>query len=303
MNDEGIGIAGWLLADLTLVLALIFLALVPGRPAAQEPSVEPPVIADIGCRHPAEAMPVVTCEPQVEGEGPLAFAWEVSAGGAPQGARDAATLTAAFGGAGWVRLVVSNEGGETYEMYDVIPPTPTPEPTPEPGLPQADFSFDQLVLSGIGDDHSTDALELAIADAEVRPGLSKSAESERDPETEDGVAGEEWLRQKQERCLRIALVETFSRSGGGDNRFGAGVGLSEAVNEALFSWLGKNENSALPNRGIFYDPQPWDATIGLDDVRDKKTAAYYDSFDDRYGDPQSRINLFFVKDQACDSSP
>lgn len=35
MNDEGIGIAGWLLADLTLVLALIFLALVPGRPAAQ----------------------------------------------------------------------------------------------------------------------------------------------------------------------------------------------------------------------------------------------------------------------------
>ena len=302
MNDEGIGIAGWLLADLTLVLALIFLALVPGRPAAQEPSVEPPVIADIGCDHTAVAMPVVTCKPDIKGE-VLAYEWEVSAGGTPEGALDAPTLTAAFAGAGWVRLVASNEGGADDETYPVIPPTPTPEPTPEPGLPQADFSFDQLVLSGIGDNHSTDALEMAIADAEVRPGLSKSAESERDPETEDGATGEEWLRRKQERCLRIALVETFSRSGGGDNRFGAGVGLSEAVNEALFSWLGKNENSALPNRGIFYDPRPWDAAIGLNDVRDKKTAAYYDSFDDRYGDPQSRINLFFVKDQACDPSP
>ena len=302
MNDEGIGIAGWLLADLTLVLALIFLALVPGRAASPPSVVEPPVITDIGCRHTAEAMPVVTCQSRVEGEG-LSYRWEVSERGAPEGALDAATLRAAFAGAGWVRLVASNEGGETDETYPVIPPTPTPEPTPEPGLPQADFSFDQLVLSGIGGDHSTDALELAIADAEVRPGLSKSAESERDPETEDGVAGEEWLRQKQERCLRIALVETFSRSGGGDNRFGAGVGLSEAVNEALFSYLGKNENSALPNRSIFYDPQPWDATIGLSDVRDKKTAAYYDSFDDRHGDPESRINLFFVKDQTCDPSP
>ena len=37
MNDEGIGIAGWLLADLTLVLALIFLALVPGRGPETEP--------------------------------------------------------------------------------------------------------------------------------------------------------------------------------------------------------------------------------------------------------------------------
>ena len=42
MNDEGIGIAGWLLADLTLVLALIFLALVPGRPAESETPIPTP---------------------------------------------------------------------------------------------------------------------------------------------------------------------------------------------------------------------------------------------------------------------
>ena len=29
MNDEGIGIAGWLLADLVLVLAIVFLAFTP----------------------------------------------------------------------------------------------------------------------------------------------------------------------------------------------------------------------------------------------------------------------------------
>lgn len=295
MNDEGIGIAGWLLADLTLVLALIFLALVPGRPAAQEPSVEPPVITDIGCSPPAEAMPampVVTCESEVEGAG-LSYKWEVSERGAPQGALDAATLTAAFGGAGWVRLVASNEGGETDKTYPVIPPTPTPEP----GLPQADFSFDQLVLSGIGVDHSTDALKQAIADAEVRPGLSKSAESEPDPETEDGVAGEEWLRQKQERCLRIALVETFSRPLDTSTiRFQAGVELSEAVNEALFAYLGRGIGHRMPNRNIFYG--------GADAVREEKTAAYYDSFGNLgASEREVRINLFFVKDQACDPSP
>ena len=29
MNDEGVGIAGWLLADLALVLAIVFLAFTP----------------------------------------------------------------------------------------------------------------------------------------------------------------------------------------------------------------------------------------------------------------------------------
>lgn len=298
MNDEGIGIAGWLLADLTLVLALIFLALVPGRPAAQatpEPRVEPPVIADIGCRPPVEAMPampVVTCEPTVEGEGTLTYEWEVGGGGERESARDAATLKAAFAGAGWVRLLVSNEGGETDERYPVIPPTPTPDP----GKPQADFNFDQLVLSSIGSDHSTDALASVIAEAGVRADLSKSDEDKKKPDT--AGTGEEWLLDKQQKCWRIALVETFSRplDTGSDNRIQMGLELSKAVNDALFEYLSRSENGPLPNRGIFYG--------GLEEVQSKKSAFYYSSFNNREaGERESRINLFFVLDPACDPSP
>lgn len=225
MNDEGIGIAGWLLADLTLVLALIFLALVPGRAAEPEAPMPTPT-------------PTVTASPT---------------------------------------------------------PTPTPEALPDPGLPQADFGFDQLVLSGIGGDHSTDALAPAIAGAGVRPGLSKSDEDEENPDTEG--TGEAWLRQKQEQCWRIALVETFSRPlDTGTSRFLAGVELSKAVNEALFAWLGESEDGPPPNGGIFYG--------GAGAVQEEKTAAYYDSFGNLGADRrEARINLFFVKDQACDPSP
>lgn len=40
MNDEGLGLAGWLLADLVLALAVVFLAIVPGHaePAAHDTS-------------------------------------------------------------------------------------------------------------------------------------------------------------------------------------------------------------------------------------------------------------------------
>ena len=226
MNDEGIGIAGWLLADLTLVLALIFLGSAAGRAAEPEASMPTPT-------------PTVTASPT---------------------------------------------------------PTPTPEALPDPGLPQADFGFDQLVLSGIGGDHSTDALAPAIAGAGVRPGLSKSDEDKKDPETE-GTA-EEWLRQKQDECWRIALVETFSRplDADGDGRVQAGLDLSRAVNEALFAWLGASEDGPPPNAGIFYG--------GATAVQEEKTAAYYDSFKDRGAyEREARINLFFVKDQACDPSP
>ena len=308
MNDEGIGIAGWLLADLTLVLALIFLALVPGRPAAQEPSVEPPVITDIGCRpaDPDAAMPVVTCKPIVEGE-VRAYEWKVSERGTLESAPDAETLTAEFDGAGWVRLAVSNEGGETYELYDVIPPTPTPEPTPESGLLQADFRFDQLVLSGIG---SGPVSGDEIAGARVREKLRKEQEDTKDIDIDDfavraarsdqeqeyltaeellqRLTAKELLQRRQNEGYRIALIETFSHSTGGD---GTHIQLSKDVNEAFFEYL-RGRNSP-PDRCIFLN----------DDVSDDWTANYRDRTNLARG--SSRINLYFVlePEAACDSSP
>ena len=288
MNDEGIGIAGWLLADLTLVLALIFLALVPGRPAAQatpEPSVEPPVIAAIGCSHdPDEAMPVVTCKPDVEGEETLE--WEVSERGAAD-ALNALTLRAEFAGAGWVRLFASNEGGTTDKTYPVIPPTPTPEPTPESGLLQADFRFDQLVLSGIG---SGPVSGDEIAGARVREKLRKEQEDTKDVDIDDFavLTAEELLQKRQNEGYRIALIETFSHSTGGD---GTHIQLSKDVNEAFFEYLRGRSNP--PDRCIFLN----------DDVSDDWAANYRDRTSLARG--SSRINLYFVlePDAACDPSP
>ena len=297
MNDEGIGIAGWLLADLTLVLALIFLALVPGRAAAPPPVVQPPVIADIGCSHAAEATPIVTCEPTVEGEGPLAFEWDVERG-EPEGALDAATLTAKFGGAGWVKLLVRNEGGETDKTYPVIPPASTPEPTPETGLLQADFRFDQLVLSDIG---SGPVSSDDIAVARVREKLRK----EQEDTPSDSIPDEEWattrgmeqkgaglLRKRQNEGYRIALIETFSHSASDAHPDGdAHIQLSKDVNEAFFEYL--RGRSSPPDRCIFLN----------DDVSDDWTANYRDRTSLAHG--SSRINLYFVlePDAACDPSP
>ena len=297
MNDEGIGIAGWLLADLTLVLALIFLALVPGRAATEAPPpAEPPVIADIGCRQDGGAAPVVTCEPRVVGERPLRYEWEVERGVAP-GGLDAETLTAEFAGAGAIRLVVANEGGKSQpRTYPVLPaptPAPTPEPTPSELLYRAEFRFDQLVLSGIeGDRVAADD----IADARVRERLRKEHEDTRSSEIgektpEDGgwskQKAENLLRQRQDEGYRIALIETFSHSEVTD----AHIALSRNVNKAFFAYL-QEEREHPPDRCIFLN--------GPDDVREKWTAAYLDriALDAR----SSRINLYFVwaPDAGCE---
>ena len=224
MNDEGIGIAGWLLADLTLVLALIFLALVPGR--AAEPETPTPT-------------PTATASPT---------------------------------------------------------PTPTPTPTPEAAPSeqtyQATFNFDQLVLSGIGSDHTADALAEKIANARVREGLRKEQEDTKDDDIDDwsrDLTADELLRQRQDEGWRIALIETFS----GPITGVSSVALSRSVNEAFFAYL--RERRTPPNRCIFLG--------GPDAVERTWTAAYLDltHLDAR----SSRINLYFVwePDAACDPSP
>ena len=130
MNDESIAIAGWLLADLVLVLALLFLALTPGRDAAAT-TIAAPVILDIGCALSASDGEIrVSCTPEIGGGAASSFQWVV-ARGAPAGPSDAATFEASFEGAGAVGLTVSNDGGVHRATFPVLPsPTATPIAAP-----------------------------------------------------------------------------------------------------------------------------------------------------------------------------
>ena len=264
MNDEGVGVAGWLLADLTLVLALLFLSLVPAAalPSAPDGEGGVPVIRDLGCGGPPSA---VRCEPEVEGRGPFAYDWYLSPGGEPDGSLDGAILTAAFGaGGGWLRLTVTGAAGQSEPRVHRV----------AAALPQADFSFDQIVLDAGGE---ADADGLAAA--AVRAGVSKDAELD-DGDFGGGEAAGDWLRRKRDACWRIALVETFSHPGhSGATRFADGVARSEEINDALFGWLADEGGEWFHG--------------GADAVRSEGSAAYY-------GGPHgSRVNLFFVRGQDC----
>lgn len=130
MNDESIAIAGWLLADLVLVLGLLFLALTPERDAAAT-AIAAPVILDIGCvLNSADGEISVGCTPEIVGGAASSFQW-VIARGAPLGPSDGATFEARFEEAGAVGLTVWNDGGVHRATFPVLPP-PAPPPAATP---------------------------------------------------------------------------------------------------------------------------------------------------------------------------
>ena len=160
MNDEGVGIAGWLLADLALVLAIVFLAFTPAALSddldiveatpTPEPTVAAPVILDLGCKEeeqPAEVI-AIRCEPLLGGGEIDSYRWEAD-GGRARGYAGSHSFAASFAGAGAVRLTAANAGGEHSAAFPVLPP-PVPVPPPPVPVPVGsevltDFRFDQIV--------------------------------------------------------------------------------------------------------------------------------------------------------------
>ncbi len=127
MSDEGIGMAGWLLADLVLVLALVFLTFTP---AALSGEPDAAVIVDIGCETEAfDGQTNVRCTPDVGGGEAQFYAWTAERGEPAAGG--ASTFVASFAGAGAVRLTVSNAGGEHSAAFPILPP-PVPPPITSP---------------------------------------------------------------------------------------------------------------------------------------------------------------------------
>lgn len=278
MNDEGIGIAGWVLADLVLVLALIFLAVVPGRDAAPT---EPPVILDIGCSAEGSTSLAVECLPQVEGQPPLDYSWRVSQVGEPEVALEGPEIAAVFTAPGSVTLFVSNRGGRSEPLVFSVG-TPV---RPENCSLETDFRFSQLVLLNVRDGQvSWDD----IARSSVREDLIKSQEDE------PLGTGTEWsplngisfLRERQLDGFRIALIETFSNSSTGNH-----TKLSAEMNEVFHRALGERI-------------QPPDSSIFVSDYEtalDNWFAAYRDESPAFGGPGTVRVNIYFVKppDENC----
>ena len=148
MSDEGVGLAGWLLADLVLVLALVFLSFTPAAlsddldaaqttatPIAAEPPVEAPRILDLGCEQDERVAGVipVRCKPRLGGGEVNSHSWEADRGRAFS-YTGGDFFTAGFADTGAVRLTVSNAGGEHSAAFPVLPSSAaaTPVPTTSP---------------------------------------------------------------------------------------------------------------------------------------------------------------------------
>ena len=292
MNDEGVGIAGWLLADLALVLAIVFLAFTPAAVSNEselaeamptptpEPTVAPPLILDIGCEEVDQGAPsiAVRCEPQLGGGAVGTYRWEADGGRALS--YDASDFfSASFGGAGAVRLTIKNVGGEHSAAFPVLPP---PVPVPAGSEVLTDFRFDQIVLldvrlGSVGWDD--------IKAGAVRENLIKRQED--DPRSNawslrSDVEG--FLEAKRDQGLRIALVETFAHERS-DRQLD--VALAREINDAFFEGL-----VAAGMGDIFMD---------CESPRQNWFADYLNRANLARG--EVRINVFFVRpryDSLCD---
>ncbi len=304
MNDEGVGIAGWLLADLALVLAIVFLAFTPAAltddsefvevtptptpTPMPEPTVASPVILDIGCAATAgrEESIAVRCEPDIGGGAVASYRWEADRGSRGT-SRHSHYFAATFDEPGAVRLTVSNDSGEHSATFAVLAPLSRVVDTErECSDVQTDFRFSQIVLQGADPD---DVAWGDIRRGRVREDVIKSNELDRLRDIDEGWAdtgAEAFLREKRREGLRIALVETFSNAGD------RSVELSQNVNNALFKGL----------RGAGIDIlRDADHLSGAGDERWKWFGDYLAT---RALDPgEVRINLYFVKpfdDEDCE---
>ena len=286
MNDEGVGIAGWLLADLVLVLAIVFLALTPAALSGDsdiveatptpEPTVAPPVILDIGCAKEgalgARSI-AVHCTPELGGGGVDTHSWEAERG---QAFAAPADFSANFEDEGAVHLTVTNAGGKHSASFPVLLPQVSPG-----GLLVKDFRFDQIVIKEVRLAFKEQETIDAITKGSVREELNKSEEDEELGELSESVVAD-FLTEKLNEGLRIALVETFSNEPRGSHRI-----LSERVNKALYEWLlGWREGVTAS----FFDCKPLE----------KWFASYQD---EGFPEGQVRINLYFVHPQSDADCP
>jgi len=271
VKDEGLGFAGWLLADLVLVLAIIFLAIVPGDPEAI-PHVAPAwteiseEISRSDLRRDAvfsggfaaDGYPAPRFE-VVDGSLPPGIQLDEAHGllhGRPEQEGTFAFVVRASNAAGFADL--------TFGLR-VRPPE-------NQCRPEASFEFDQIVVPNA---QGADWRQLLTG--RVRQGLTKADELAPVAAQEliDMPDAMEFLIARRANGYQVALVETF---GGSPN-----TALAGAVNDEL----------AVALRAEFLDSPSDVAFLLHPDAPRRQWSADYLANSIPPG--SARINLYFVK--------
>lgn len=262
MDDEGIGIAGWLFADLMLVLALVFV--VVGRGDADDAKAN---LAKERAAH-AETRDTLDKERTAHAETQDALDEARAAAAAAQGALDEARAVA-----GETQDALDEALAVAERTQDALDKEREAHHETRECLYELDpkFLFDQIVLRDmvLGSVTTQD-----IWNGYARENVEKSNEGSRlvVPLYALGRA-RTFLDKRFLEGSRIALVETYSYAN--INNF-PGVRLSQEVNAVLFATLGDHYFTDNDRKG----------------VQNHRTGAYlWRSFEPG----EVRINLFFVK--------
>ena len=258
MDDEGIGIAGWLFADLMLVLALVFV--VVGRGDADDAEAS---LAKERAAH-EETKDALSEARAAAAETLDALAEERAAHAETQGKLDEERASAEE-----TQDALDEAHAVVAETQDALKKTRACLYELNP-----DFSFDQIVLRDVTRGSEVGRL---ILNGYVRKDIEKSQEGIKWTPPDSSRQGLlPFLWERQQEGSRIALVETYSR-----DRQSAHVALSREVNAALFATLA---STFSPHTPIFTD---------LEIVQKDHTGAYLWEYPFEPG--EVRINLFFVQ--------
>ena len=296
-EDSGVA-AGWLFADLALVLAVIFLAFGavsvvspdPGSTATDPvgaPEVTPAAVVEPSPAPSPPAVEAVQCAPGGTGEASAVLGrayrctanvsgavdevrWEFAgagAGKAERGGSGAPTWRGTLTGAGMVTAVASGPGGAARRsVFVAAPPRPR-------GSVVVEFHFAQIVLSGASRYTEAEATAALAWDGVPRDALTK-ADEDAQPRAgaEVGEAtAREFIAARVAAGFRIALVETFA-----SDPDGLHVALARHVNDSWYAAIVQE----MP-----------DALLECEGARERWFADYRD---DRLPRGEVRMNLFFV---------
>jgi len=287
MDADSNYFSGWLMADLLLVLAIIFLIMVPGSPAKEVLAIEDSTTAPEWIKTDIKPIELGSTDPyedRVHAIGNPIPKYEITSGSLPSGIdidKEDGVLKGTALQKGQYQFTISaiNSIGQIHSNYQIsineAPPTPVPEKPPEKPLddlssrcePTGTFSFDQIKIKPNPMPSWEDILE-----GYVQENLDKSQEMDPVTNPDDLQRAKNFLEKKFNEDAKIALVETFV----GIPTPPYSAQIARDVNELLEEELAKQFPGIL-----LHKDKGWE----------KWAADYFSTVIEK---DEIRINLFFV---------